>query len=128
MQARIEHVALWVHDLDLMRAFYTEVLGGTSGPVYENSAKGFRSYFVSLGEGARLELMHKPGLPPPSADPALGYAHLALALGSRGAVDTALATLRRLGVSFESEARTTGDGYYEAVVIDPEGNRLELTV
>ena len=28
----------------------------------------------------------------------------------------------------EGEPRTTGDGYYESVVLDPEGNRIEITV
>jgi lactoylglutathione lyase len=124
----IDHVAVWVRDLELMRAFYTEALGGVNGDLYENPATGFRSYFVSLGEGARLELMYRPALPPSPPDAAAGYAHIALALGSRDAVDTAVAALRGRGVSIESEPRITGDGYYEAVFLDPEGNRVELTV
>jgi lactoylglutathione lyase len=124
----IDHVAVWVRDLELMRAFYTEALGGVNGDLYENPATGFRSYFVSLGEGARLELMYRPALRPSPAEVAAGYAHIALALGSRDAVDTAVAALRGRGVPIESEPRVTGDGYYEAVVLDPEGNRVELTV
>jgi lactoylglutathione lyase len=125
---RIEHVAVWVRDLEPMRAFYTEVLGGVCGELYENPTTGFKSYFVSLGEGARLELMCRPGLGPPPAGAAVGYAHMALALGSRAAVDAAVAALRQRGVPVESEPRVTGDGYYEAVVLDPERNRVELTV
>ena len=124
----VEHVAVWVHDLEGMRAFYSEALGGGSGDLYENSATGFKSYFVSLGEGARLELMYRPGLCPAPTGAAAGYAHIALALGSRDAVDVAVAELRRLGVPIESEPRVTGDGYYEAVIMDPERNRVELTV
>jgi len=125
--ARIEHVAIWVRDLESMRAFYTDGFGASSGPRYENPATGFTSYFVSLGDGPRVELMHKPGLA--SRLPAnSGFAHIALALGSRAAVATAVATLRRRGTVVESEPRVTGDGYYEAVVLDPEGNRIELTV
>jgi lactoylglutathione lyase len=123
----IEHVAVWANDLEPMRAFYTEVLGGASGDLYENPATGFKSYFVSLGEGARLELMYRPGLRPSPTD-AAGYAHIALALGSREAVDVAVAALRRRGVPIDSEPRVTGDGYYEAVILDPERNRVELTV
>ena len=110
-----------------MRAFYAEVLGGVSGDLYENPATGFRSHFVSFGEGARLELMHRPGLLPAPTGTTAGYAHIALSLGSRDAVDGAVAALRRRGVPIESEPRVTGDGYYEAVILDPEGNRVELT-
>ena len=123
----IEHVAVWVRDLEPMRAFYTEALGGVSGELYDNPATGFKSYFVSLGEGARLELMYRPGLRPSPTDIAAGYAHIALALGSRDAVDAAVAALRHRGVPIESEPRVTGDGYYEAVILDPERNRVELT-
>jgi lactoylglutathione lyase len=123
----IEHVAVWVRDLDSMRAFYVELLGGTSGGLYENPATGFRSYFVSFGEGARLELMSLPELAPSAAAPCFGYAHIAFRLGGRATVDAAVSALRRHGVTVESEPRLTGDGYYEAVVRDPEGNRVELT-
>ena len=109
-----------------MFAFYTGLLGGTGGSLYENPGAGFRSYFVSFGEGARLELMSRAGLGPPPAEACFGYAHLALSLGSRDAVDATVAALRRRRVTVESEARVTGDGYYEAVVLDPEGNRVEL--
>ena len=124
----VEHVAIWVRDLEPMRTFYTEALGGVCGHLYENPANGFRSYFVSLGEGARLELMYRPALGPSPTDAAAGFAHIPLALGSRDAVDATVAALRRRGVPIESEPRVTGDGYYEAVVLDPEGNRVELTV
>ncbi len=124
----VDHVAVWVHDLEPMRAFYTEEFGGVSGDLYENPTTGFRSYFVSLGEGARLELMYRPGLRPSPTGAAAGYAHIALALGSRDAVDAAVAALRLRGVPIESEPRVTGDGYYEAGILDPEGNRVELTV
>jgi lactoylglutathione lyase len=123
----IEHVAVWVRDLERMRAFYAETLGGESGGLYENQATGFKSYFVSFGEGARLELMYRPGLCLPPTQTAAGYAHVALALGSRDAVDVAVMALRRQGVPIESEPRVTGDGYYEAVILDPERNRVELS-
>jgi lactoylglutathione lyase len=126
VKARIEHVAIWTRDLEIMRAFYAETLGATSGRLYENRVTGFKSYFLSFGDGARLELMHQPGRAPSS--PPAGCAHIALALGSRAAVDEAIATLRHSGVSVESDPRVTGDGYYEAVVLDPERNRIELTV
>jgi lactoylglutathione lyase len=122
----IEHVAIWVQDLELMLAFYAGMLGGAGGDRYENPGTGFTSYFVAFGDGPRLELMALPGLEPSPAGLCFGYAHLALRLGSPEAVDAAVAELRERGVAVESEPRLTGDGYYEAVVLDPEGNRVEL--
>ena len=122
----IDHLAVWVEDLEGMLAFYTESLGGTGGSLYENPATGLRTYFVSFGEEARLELMSRPGLALPAAVPCYGYAHIAFRLGSREAVDAVVAALRRQGVAVESGPRLTGDGYYEAVVLDPERNSVEL--
>lgn len=123
---KIEHVALWVADLEAARAFYVEVLGGQAGPKYANARTGFESYFVSFGAGARLELMNKPGLARAGAAERLGYAHVALALGDRDAVDAFAARLRRRGLTIASGPRLTGDGYYELAFDDPEGNRLEI--
>jgi lactoylglutathione lyase len=123
----IEHVALWVRDLDGMREFYVASLGGESGALYENARTGFRSYFVSFGGGARLELMSRPSPPDPvPAARETGYAHVAFRLGSREAVDAAVARLESQGVAIVGRPRVTGDGYYEAVIADPEGNRVEL--
>lgn len=128
MSLRIEHVALWTRDLERARAFYVERLGGTSGALYENPRTGLRSYFVSFGEGARLELMSRPDVEEARDDagPRTGYAHVALHVGSRDAVDRLVAELETCGVSVTSRPRTTGDGYYEAVVEDPEGNPVEI--
>lgn len=125
---RIEHVALWVRDLEGMRAFYVERLGGRSGAPYHNARTGFRSYFVSFSEGARIELMSGvDGVHDSPRGTVAGYAHVALSLGSRAAVDDLVRDLEQAGVVIAGRPRTTGDGYYEAVVEDPEGNRIELT-
>ena len=128
MPLRVAHVALWVEDLEAMRAFYEERLGGRAGGLYHNPRTGFRSYFVAFGEGARVELMAREGLlgrPVPGEHP--GYAHVALSAGSAPEVDALVAALEQAGVRIQGRPRTTGDGYYEAVVLDPEGNRIEIT-
>jgi lactoylglutathione lyase len=118
---RIEHVALWTDDLERLRAFYEQHLGARGGERYENPANGFASTFLEFDGGARLELMQM-------ADADGSFAHLALSLGSEAAVDAATERLRAAGVVVASEPRRTGDGYYESVVLDPDGNRIELTV
>lgn len=125
---RIEHVALWVRDLDLVGDFYVRHFGATPGPRYENPAKGFASRFLSFSDGARLELMTSLGRLSSATGEHLGLAHMALSLGSEAAVDRLTAELKTHGVPILDGPRRTGDGYYESVVLDPEGNRIELTV
>jgi len=117
---------MWVHDLERMSEFYVS-LGGLAGGLYHNPRTRFTSRFVAFGDGCRLELMHQIGLPPRCPAPAMGLAHLALSVGDRAAVDAAVDRLRQRGVPVASAPRQTGDGYYEAVVEDPEGNLIELT-
>jgi lactoylglutathione lyase len=127
LDVRLAHVALWTHDLERLRDFYVDSLGGSAGPRYHNPQTGFSSYFVAFAGGARLELMSRPDVAGPRrADTAPGYAHIALALGSRAAVDEQIERLRGLGVGILGAARVTGDGYYEAVIADPDGNPVEL--
>jgi lactoylglutathione lyase len=119
---RIEHIALWTDDLERARAWYERWLGGRAGELYVNDRNGFSSYFVAFEGGARLELMRMPG------QQGGLRAHVAFALGSRERVDSLTEDLRAAGVAVFDEPRTTGDGYYESVVADPDGNRVELTV
>jgi lactoylglutathione lyase len=123
---RLHHVALWVEDLERMRGFYVDALGGTCGPLYENERTGFRSYFIAFGEG-RVELMWQGGRrTAPRESDGRGWVHVALSVGSREQVDAHFAALRERGTRIIGAPRVTGDGYYEAVVEDPEGNRIEI--
>lgn len=122
----INHVALYAHDLEAMRTFYTTYLGAVSNDQYHNPGTGLRTYFLSFDGGARLEIMTRPGI---DADPVagqVGWAHTAFSVGSAAAVDALTERLRTDGYPVISGPRTTGDGYYEAVVLDPEGNQVEI--
>ena len=125
---RIEHVAFWVRDLELMRDFYQDYFGGKVGALYHNPKKQFHSYFISFGTGCRLELMKAADI---TEDPAIaqhmGITHLAFSVGSRETVDELTKKLADDGFSIVGAPRVTGDGYYESVVLDPESNRLEIT-
>jgi lactoylglutathione lyase len=125
---RLDHVALWVHDLDCVCAFYREHFGASVGPLYRNEGKGFASRFLAFAAGARIEVMTTTRALVPQAAGAqrVGLTHLAIALGSEDAVDALTARLRAHGVPVLDGPRRTGDGYYESVVLDPEGNRVEL--
>lgn len=127
---RIDHLALWVRDLDGVCAFYAQHFGAVVGPRYQNAAKGFVSRFLGFDSGARIEVMTTTTLALATTEAGtqrMGLAHLALSLGSEEAVDALTAQLRSAGVRVLDGPRRTGDGYYESVVLDPEGNRVELT-
>lgn len=126
---KIEHVALWTRDIERLRAFYERWFGASANSRYESATTpGFASYFLTFPEGgARLELMELPELNPLAPVHALGYAHLAISIGSRDAVDALVSRMREAGVRIRSEARVTGDGYYEAVIDDSDGNPIEVT-
>ena len=126
---RIEHVALYVNDLEAARDFFVKYLDGRSNDGYHNPTTGFRSYFISFDDGARLEIMTKPGME--DLEKALnrtGYAHLAFSLGSKEKVDQLTEQLKKDGFAVLSGPRTTGDGYYESCVMAFEDNQIELTV
>jgi lactoylglutathione lyase len=125
----IEHVAIWTHDIERLRAFYEEFFEAEAGARYVNPTTGFRSYFLSFEEGARLELMQMPGIPTSRDDAeaqATGYIHLALTAGEPGQVDALTGRLEAAGYRIAGAPRWTGDGYYESVVLDPDGNRVEI--
>ncbi len=125
---QIEHVAMYVHDLEAAKNFYTRYLGAVAGELYHNESTGFRSYFLTFGGGCRLELMTRPGMDAAGGiPPCVGYHHLAFSLGSREKVDSLTARLRADGYEVVSGPRTTGDGCYESCIVAVEGTLMELT-
>ncbi len=123
----ITHVALWTNQLETMRKFYETYFAATSNEKYVNNQKNFSSYFLSFATGAKLELMQQPGKTL-AKEPRLGYAHIAIALGSKALVDNKTKELKEAGYVCLDGPRTTGDGFYESTIADPDGNVLELTV
>ncbi len=126
---RIEHIAMYVKDLEAARNFFVKYLGGHSNNEYHNRITGFRSYFISFDDGARLEIMTRPELmDQEKALTGTGYAHIAFSVGSREKVDELTERLRKDGFEVVSGPRVTGDGYYESCVVVIEGNQIEITV
>src|SRR5687768_1821498 len=127
----IEHLAIWVSDLERMKVFYCNYFGATAGPVYLNPVKQFQSIFLTFGQGPRIELMKMPGIPASANDPYrqfAGLVHFAISVGSAHAVDDMADRLIGDGFELLDGPRMTGDGYYECVFLDPEKNRIEITV
>jgi lactoylglutathione lyase len=128
---QIEHVAIWTHNLEELKDFYATYFAAAVGNKYRNSHKQFESYFLTFTTGARLELMQRPTIPTTKNDSEsqfTGYIHLAFAVGSQEQVDQLTERLRHAGYKIADEPRRTGDGYYESVVLDPDGNRIEITI
>ena len=192
---KIEHVAIWVRDIDKVGEFYRKYFGGVVHPIYRNPAKQFTSRFITFDDGARLEIMHRPDIcvernvgtvtslksdthrsanekmraffrfltsavfhvkqlqTEEAAEHSftdisevqqvgsegantiakpdtqhLGFTHLSFSVGSKEEVDRLTQQMSSDGISIVGQPRTTGDGYYESVVLDPEGNRIEITI
>ena len=122
----IEHVAVYTKDLEKMKAFYEKYFNVSSTELYHNKKTGFKSYFVSFDSGSRLELTSKLHLSNRVAE-SLGYSHMAISVGTKDDVDSYVEQFLADGFPLLNGPRTTGDGYYEAVIQDPEGNLIELT-
>lgn len=154
---KIEHIAIWVKDIDKVCEFYRKYFGGVVHPIYHNPVKQFTSRFVTFDDGARLEIMHRPdidhvwpvtslqsdmltlghaGVQAPRRDTRdrmfhverLGFTHVSFSVGSKEEVDRLTKEMSTDGIQVVGQPRTTGDGYYESVILDPEGNRVEITV
>ena len=126
---KIDHLALYVNDLEGARDFFVQYFDATSNEGYHNEKTDFRSYFLRFSDGSRLEIMTKPDLSD-SGDllNRFGYAHIAFSTGSKDTVDKLTAKLSADGYPILSGPRTTGDGYYESCILGFEGNVIEITV
>lgn len=128
---KIAHFALWTNQLEEMKLFYVNYFHAASNEKYYNDKKKFSSYFLSFDDGVRLELMQMPGIPDNKNNAMLqniGLIHFAISTGSKENVDSLTEQIRAAGYAIIGEPRWTGDGYYESVVLDPENNRIEITI
>ncbi len=126
---KIEHIAMYVKDLETVKDFFVKYLGAVSKDGYHNVKTGFRSYFLSFSDGARLEIMNKPGMTDRRKELVqAGYIHIAFSVGSREKVDILTQRLKEDGYQIISGPRKTGDGYYESCIVGIEGNQIEITI
>lgn len=124
---RIDHVAIYVADLEEMKKFYETYFGATANSLYHNPNTGLKTYFLSFEDGSRLEIMNKPGIVEEKQERIkLGLIHLAFGVGGEANVDQLTKLLKKEGYEVLSGPRRTGDGYYESCVLDPEGNQVEI--
>jgi len=126
----IEHIALWTEDIERLAGFYSAYFGAAVGPLYANPQKGFASRVLSFAGGAKVEVMKTTAIPLVRSDPGaqkMGLVHFAIAAGSATRVDELTLRLEKDGFMVLHEPHRTGDGCYESVILDPDGNRIELT-
>ena len=123
---KIDHIAIWTKDLENEKDFFLKYFECTANEKYVNPAKQFSSYFITFEGGSRIELMSRADITVGRAGETLGIAHIAINVGSREKVDALTATFERDGIVIVSKPRITGDGYYESVILDPEGNVIEI--
>ena len=120
---------MYVKDFETVKDFFVKYLGAVSNDGYHNVKTGFRSYFLSFSDGARLEIMNKPGMTARRKELVqAGYIHIAFSVGSREKVDILTQRLTEDGYQIISGPRTTGDGYYESCIVGIEGNQIEITI
>ena len=126
---KIEHIAIWTYNLEGMRSFYMRYFDASSNEIYYNHSKGYRSHFLTFNGDCRLEIMEMPGVPKSKNDVVkqfTGLIHFAIKVDSRTDVDKLTNIIKSDGFKVISEPRITGDGYYESVILDPDGNRVEI--
>ena len=126
---KIEHIAMYVNDLDAAKDFFVKYFDARANDGYHNKSTDFKSYFLTFEDGARLEIMNNPDIKDLEKDATrTGYIHIAFSVGSKEKVDRLTEQLKSDGHDVISGPRTTGDGYYESCIIGIEDNLVEITV
>ncbi len=128
---KIEHLAIWVNDLEKVKNFYSRYFDMTCGEKYENKQENFSSYFLAFDNtSTKLELMHKPEITEALSEKGatFGFTHIAFSVGSKQKVDKLTERLKADGYIVVGEPKATGDGFYESSILDVERNIVEITV
>ncbi|ASG67344.1 lactoylglutathione lyase [Francisella halioticida] len=128
---KIEHIAIWVRDIEAMKDFYCKYFDAIANNKYINDTKGFCSYFISFNSSSRLEIMHSKSMDNlnfQNSFQKFGLIHFAISVGSREKVNKLTAQLKNDGYKVVEQPRTTGDRYYESIILDPENNQIEITI
>lgn len=125
---KIEHLAMYVNDLEKTKEFFIKFFGAEANDMYHNPKTGLKTYFLSFDGEARLEIMSRPEMTDnEKLINQTGYIHLAFKTGSREKVDSLTLELKEAGYKVLSGPRITGDGYYESCILGPENNQIEIT-
>jgi len=124
---KINHVSLYVNDLEKIKSFYEKYFNAKSNKMYHNPKTGLKTYFLEFDDSCRIEIMTKENLNTIAKElNNAGYIHIAFSVGSKNKVDELTKLLENDGYAVISKPRTTGDGYYESCILDPEGNQIEI--
>ncbi len=124
---KVDHIAIYVRNLEVVRQFFIDYFGAVSNEMYHNPRTGLRSYFLSFGSGCRVEIMARPEVCEVEFDEyRAGFIHLSFKAGGREMVDALTARLKADGYEVLSGPRTTGDGFYESCVKAVEGLMIEI--
>jgi lactoylglutathione lyase len=124
---KINHIALYVNDLEKMKSFYEKYFNAKANKMYHNPKTGLKTYFLEFNDSCRIEIMSKENLNNITKEPNnTGYIHVAFSAGNKNKVDELTKLLENDGYKIISKPRTTGDGYYESCIADPENNQIEI--
>ena len=126
---RIHHLAIYSNDIERLAEFYSNYFKAKISPKYVNEKKQFSSRFLSFDDNScKLELMNLPMLSENINEKVIGLAHFSISVGSIENVNQLTDQIVAAGYQLIDKPRTTGDGFYESVIADPDGNRVEITV
>jgi len=125
---KLDHLAITVSDLERTKNFFVKYFNCKLGKDYHNPRTGLHSCFVSFEGETRLELMRWDDIDfAPKHLQEKTYFHLSVSVGNKEEVDAMTARLQTDGYAVKSNPRTTGDGYYESVIVPFDSIELEIT-